>query len=64
MDRHTTHPEKPLPVAATGHYVAGFLYLSGHEAELRRFTDFQPAQSVEDFVDGITVVARNESIEN
>jgi hypothetical protein len=54
MDRHTTHPDQPLPAAAIGRYVAGFLYLSGHEAELQRLTDFQLAQSVEEFVDSIT----------
>jgi hypothetical protein len=54
MDRHTTRPDQVLPVAVTGCYVAGFRYFSRHEVELQRITDFQPASSVEEFVDCMT----------
>jgi hypothetical protein len=57
MDCTVSRPSEQLPIAETGYYVAGFHRFVGSDRELRKVTDFQPAASVEAFMDSITAAA-------
>jgi hypothetical protein len=56
MDRTTARPRNPLPIAPIGDYTVAIHYFRGGEESLRQIKDFRVADSVEDFIAGITNV--------